>query len=80
MHQPGRTMMGADSVLRTWRLCLKELRESLRDRRTLITLVLMPLIVYPLLSIVFQRFLYTSAATGGADIIIGIPDQASANC
>ncbi len=32
VHQPGRI----------FRLCQKELRESLRDRRTIITLVLMP--------------------------------------
>ena len=30
------------------RLMLKELRETLRDRRTIATLVLMPLLVYPL--------------------------------
>jgi sodium transport system permease protein len=42
------------------RLCLKEWRETLRDRRTIVTLVLMPLLVYPLLSIIFQRFLLTS--------------------
>lgn len=42
------------------RLCLKELRETLRDRRTVVTLVLMPLLVYPLLSLTFQRLLFTS--------------------
>lgn len=41
------------------RLALKELRETLRDRRTVLTLVLMPVLVYPLLSIAFQRFLLT---------------------
>jgi ABC-2 type transport system permease protein/sodium transport system permease protein len=40
---------------RLGRLCLKELRESLRDRRTLITLILMPILVYPLLSMAMQR-------------------------
>ena len=39
---------------------LKELREILRDRRTIITLVVMPLLIYPLLAVVFQRFLVTS--------------------
>ena len=43
--------------LRISRLMLKELRETLRDRRTLITLVLMPLLVYPALSLVFKTFL-----------------------
>lgn len=38
------------------RLVLKELREILRDRRTIITLVLMPLLLYPLLTVAFQQF------------------------
>jgi ABC-2 type transport system permease protein/sodium transport system permease protein len=38
----------------------KELREILRDRRTIITLVVMPILIYPLLAVVFQRFLLTS--------------------
>jgi len=44
---------------RLWRLTLKELREILRDRRTILTLVLMPLLLYPLLSIAFQQFFLT---------------------
>ncbi|HEX4415232.1 MAG TPA: ABC transporter permease subunit/CPBP intramembrane protease [Lacipirellulaceae bacterium] len=47
---------------RLWRLILKELREILRDRRTIITLVVMPLLIYPLLAVAFQRFLVTSLA------------------
>lgn len=46
----------ASLVLRLMRLARKELRESLRDRRTIATLVLMPLIVYPLLGMVIQKF------------------------
>ncbi len=42
------------------RLILKELREILRDRRTIITLVVMPILIYPLLAVVFQRFLVHS--------------------
>src|SRR5262245_20650422 len=42
------------------RLALKELRETLRDRRTIATLVLMPILVYPLLSLVLRQFLLTS--------------------
>jgi ABC-2 type transport system permease protein/sodium transport system permease protein len=38
------------------RLTLKELREILRDRRTIVTLVLMPLFMYPVMSIAFQQF------------------------
>ena len=45
---------------RVARLARKELRETLRDRRTIVTLVLMPLLVYPLLSIAFQRFVLTT--------------------
>jgi ABC-type Na+ efflux pump permease subunit/membrane protease YdiL (CAAX protease family) len=43
------------------RLALKELRETLRDRRTIVTLILMPLLVYPTLSLVFKTFLLTNA-------------------
>src|SRR5262249_13853280 len=38
------------------------LREILRDRRTIITLVLMPLLLYPLLSLAFQKLLLTGLA------------------
>ncbi|MFO1002529.1 MAG: ABC transporter permease subunit, partial [Planctomycetaceae bacterium] len=48
---------GFSSTLRKIaKLARKELRESLRDRRTLATLVVMPLIVYPLLGSVVQKF------------------------
>ncbi len=68
VHQPGRI----------YRLCLKELRESLRDRRTIITLVLMPLLVYPLLSMILQRLLITTAAGDNEPSVvkIGINDEA----
>ncbi len=42
------------------RLALKELREILRDRRTIATLVLMPIIVYPILSLALKQFLIGS--------------------
>ncbi len=42
------------------RLTTKELRETLRDRRTIITLVLMPLLVYPILSLVFRTALLST--------------------
>jgi ABC-2 type transport system permease protein/sodium transport system permease protein len=45
-----------DRIRRLGRLTLKELREILRDRRTIITLVLMPLLMYPLLSVAFNQF------------------------
>ncbi|MFK7779064.1 MAG: hypothetical protein QM501_13245, partial [Gimesia sp.] len=46
-------------------LLKKELREILRDRRTIITLVLMPLLVYPLLGLMLQKFFITQMATMG---------------
>lgn len=51
---------------RLLRLCRKELREVLRDRRTIITLIGMPLLVYPLLSLTFQKFLVSSSAADPA--------------
>lgn len=39
------------------RLARKELREILRDRRTIVTLVLMPILVYPLIGMTLQKFL-----------------------
>jgi membrane protease YdiL (CAAX protease family)/ABC-type transport system involved in multi-copper enzyme maturation permease subunit len=62
------------------RLALKELREILRDRRTIITLVLMPLLVYPMLSLVLQRFLLDSlrpadVATGKPLLVLGFDDE-----
>ncbi len=56
------------------RLCLKELRETLRDRRTIVTLVLMPLLVYPLLTMAFQRFLVTSFDTS-REFVIGVGSE-----
>jgi ABC-2 type transport system permease protein/sodium transport system permease protein len=43
------------------RLARKELTEILRDRRTVLTLLLMPLLLYPLLSIAFRQFLISGA-------------------
>jgi ABC-2 type transport system permease protein/sodium transport system permease protein len=53
---PVRRSTASETVARLGRLTLKELREILRDRRTIVTLVLMPLLVYPLLSIGFRQF------------------------
>jgi ABC-2 type transport system permease protein/sodium transport system permease protein len=58
------------------RLMLKELRESLRDRRTLLTLLLMPVLVYPLLSIAFQQFFLAShIAQQGPVFFIALPND-----
>ncbi|QDT13109.1 ABC transporter permease subunit/CPBP intramembrane protease [Stieleria marina] len=52
------------------RLCQKELKETLRDRRTIVTLLLMPLLVYPLLSMALNRFLLSSAAADSSATIV----------
>jgi ABC-2 type transport system permease protein/sodium transport system permease protein len=52
-------------AVRHARLAMKELRETLRDRRTIVTLVLMPVLVYPLLSMAFQRFLLAGVRSHG---------------
>src|SRR3990172_6491531 len=60
-------------VGRLTRLALKELRETLRDRRTIVTLVVMPLVLYPILALVFQRFLVTSLPSHGTvEYVVGV--------
>jgi len=59
-HAPRRRRWSRRLLSRWGRLARKELRETLRDRRTIVTLLLMPVLVYPLLSIIFQRFLLSS--------------------
>lgn len=49
------------STMRWWRMALKELREILRDRRTIVTLIGMPLLIYPLLGVTFQKLLFSQA-------------------
>ncbi|MEZ6125904.1 MAG: ABC transporter permease subunit/CPBP intramembrane protease [Planctomycetaceae bacterium] len=51
-----------DSTGRTLRLAGKELREILRDRRTVMTLVLMPLLVYPVLGVMMRKGLLNSVS------------------
>lgn len=46
-------------------LLKKELREILRDRRTIITLILMPVLVYPLLGLMLQKFFISQMANLG---------------
>lgn len=46
--------------IRLLRLFHKELKETIRDRRTIVTLLLMPLLVYPILSMALNRFLLSS--------------------
>src|SRR6056297_1490615 len=57
------------------RLCQKELRETIRDRRTIVTLVLMPLLVYPLLSMALNRYILSSGASATAGYSIGVATE-----
>jgi len=66
------------AIKRLLRIARKELRESLRDRRTLVTLLAMPLIVYPLLAMVFHRFLLRYSPVHGATTsawVLGVQSQ-----
>jgi ABC-2 type transport system permease protein/sodium transport system permease protein len=57
----------ASAILgRLGRLVRKELSEVLRDRRTILTLVLMPVLLYPLLSVAFRQF-FVASASGQAE-------------
>ena len=58
----GNSKKPARTGFRLTRLAQKELKETLRDRRTIVTLVLMPLLVYPTLSLIFKTFLLSNAA------------------
>ncbi len=62
------------NIRRLGRLTLKELRETLRDRRTIVTLVLMPLLVYPLLTMALNRYLL-SAGPVATGYVVGVDDQ-----
>ncbi|MCG8650876.1 MAG: ABC transporter permease subunit, partial [Pirellulales bacterium] len=57
---------------RVIRLCQKELKETIRDRRTIVTLLLMPLLVYPLLSMALNRFLLSSGAPQDDFYVVGV--------
>ena len=67
-----------ESPSRLWRLCRKELRETLRDRRTILTLVLMPLLLYPLLGMTLQRFLLSASTTVNPVFMIGMESDREA--
>jgi hypothetical protein len=61
------------------RLSRKELNESLRDRRTILTLVLMPLLLYPVLAAAFQQFLLGSLAEKAGPVYrVGFQSRADA--
>ncbi|MFQ3593677.1 MAG: ABC transporter permease subunit [Gemmataceae bacterium] len=63
-------------MTRLFRLALKELRESLRDRRTTLTLVLMPILLYPLLAIGFRALLVVGQSTArGPEYTVAFDDE-----
>ncbi|MDB5337712.1 MAG: Abortive infection protein [Planctomycetaceae bacterium] len=62
-------------IPRLMRLTLKEMRETLRDRRTIMTLLLMPVLLYPLLTLAFQRFVLSSAANLKVEYILGFETE-----
>ncbi len=64
-------------IPRLMRLTLKELRETLRDRRTIMTLLLMPVLLYPLLTLAFQRFVLSSAANLKVEYVLGFETDAA---
>jgi len=57
-----------------FRLARKELREILRDRRTILTLFAMPILLYPLMSVVFKQFNLAASISGdgGPVYIVGV--------
>ncbi len=61
----------SSTIPRILRLTLKEMRETLRDRRTIMTLLLMPVLLYPILTLAFQRFVLSSAANLKIEYILG---------
>ncbi len=67
------------TMSRLWRLCQKELKETSRDRRTIVTLLLMPILVYPLLSMAMNRYLLTSDASADVKYRIGVASDFEGN-
>ncbi|MFO0807440.1 MAG: ABC transporter permease subunit/CPBP intramembrane protease [Gemmataceae bacterium] len=61
---------------RAIRFARKELRETLRDRRTILTLVLMPLLLYPLLGVVFRQFFLVNLNESAPEYRIGVGSEA----
>ena len=72
-HAPEAAVAGRHSLARIGRLMRKELTEILRDRRTILTLVLMPLLLYPLLTVAFQQ--YFQALQINSEYIIGFASE-----
>jgi sodium transport system permease protein len=64
---------------RVWRLVRKETTGVLRDRRTIVTLFLMPILLYPLLAICFRQFFLSQQADEAPPVYrIGFRDEKEA--
>ena len=74
MNTPSTTSGLSASVARQGRIIRKELNEILRDRRTILTLVLMPLLIYPLLGVGFVQFVRTMAPVAEPKFFVGSED------
>ena len=68
--------MANDSLGQLRRLCKKELLETLRDRRTIVTLIAMPVLLYPLLAMALNRFLLSGSADVEVGYRVAVPDEA----
>lgn len=77
-HVDGELRYGAEEGRRWLRLTHKELRETLRDRRTILTLILMPILAYPILGVAFQRLLITQVSAANRPeyhVVFETPEQ-----
>ncbi len=61
-----------------WVFTLKELRETLRDRRTIVTLLAMPLLLYPLLGLGFRYMALAGYQSGESAYRVALRTEAEA--
>jgi ABC-2 type transport system permease protein/sodium transport system permease protein len=57
---------------------LKELRETLRDRRTIVTLMAMPLLLYPMLGLGLRFLAFQESSDAQIEYRLAIPSEAEA--
>ncbi len=63
---------------RQWQFTLKELRETLRDRRTIVTLLAMPLLLYPLLGLGFRFVAWQQHVEDAPEYLVAVETEAEA--
>ncbi len=62
---------------RIWSVYRKELIETLRDRRTLIAMVVVPIVLYPALMVVLVEALRSESGREAEEhYVIAVPDEA----